>query len=408
MRWITKDNIKRYVWLFIIIGGMLPRSVSATKPTHCVSVEDITDQENTELSYTFTYPPLTCYSFQVGANNPDTLKVTLKYANHGGPIGSSGDTVDLDMFLYDSSGNNVSILNSDQALNQGTNESFELKESDTPALTPNATYYVWINGVPDMDGYDFTLQWFDLDDGSNVTTWKVTPVAGANGTLSPSDPQLVEEGSRASFTVTPNYGYKIESVTGCGGSLEGATYTTGVVTEDCTVTATFTPIILTVTPALTTIGYGHFGHVHGSIDPSLPQEVEHGNNVNFTVSADAGYEIHAVTGCNGNLEGSIYTTGPIVQNCRVLVSLDIVDTDNDGIADDWEMEYFGNLTSASAYGDFDNDGYTDRREYLHEHNGVTDPDGSSYDPTVANAPGGGGYRNSFIAPINFLMTRKTP
>jgi hypothetical protein len=207
---ITMNNLIQCCgMLFVVAGLIFPGNASATKPAHCVSVEDITDQENTELSYTFVDPPLTCYSFQVGANNPDTLKVTLKYANHGASIEGSGDTVDLDIFLYDSSGSNTAILNSDQASNQGTNESVQLKESDTPALTPNATYYVWINGVPDMDGYDFTLQWLDLDDSSNlpmITENSENPTDGKNDVQEGASGQSLEVTVSNSTSCTIYYG----------------------------------------------------------------------------------------------------------------------------------------------------------------------------------------------------------
>ena len=67
----------------------------------------------------------------------------------------------------------------------------------------------------------------------------VTPVAGPNGAISPSTPQSVPDGGTTAFTVTPNSGFAIDTVTGCGGSLAGSTYTTGPITADCTVNASF-------------------------------------------------------------------------------------------------------------------------------------------------------------------------
>jgi hypothetical protein len=67
----------------------------------------------------------------------------------------------------------------------------------------------------------------------------VTPSAGAGGTIAPATPQTVNHGATTSFTVTPNAGFTVASVTGCGGSLAGSTYTTGPITGDCTVTASF-------------------------------------------------------------------------------------------------------------------------------------------------------------------------
>ena len=72
-----------------------------------------------------------------------------------------------------------------------------------------------------------------------IDIYTVTPSAGINGSMSPSAPQGVAHGLTTSFTVSPDTGYRISTVSGCGGTLSGATFTTGAVTVDCTVTATF-------------------------------------------------------------------------------------------------------------------------------------------------------------------------
>jgi uncharacterized repeat protein (TIGR01451 family) len=73
--------------------------------------------------------------------------------------------------------------------------------------------------------------------------YNVTPSAGANGAITPSNAQVVAYNSSTAFTVTPNSGY-VANVTGtCGGNLSGATYTTNVITGACTVNAAFTPTI---------------------------------------------------------------------------------------------------------------------------------------------------------------------
>ena len=72
-----------------------------------------------------------------------------------------------------------------------------------------------------------------------IKTYTVTPSAGANGTMSPGTPQAVNHGATTSFTVTPDAGHEIASVTGCGGSLAGSAYTTGPITASCSVTASF-------------------------------------------------------------------------------------------------------------------------------------------------------------------------
>jgi len=72
------------------------------------------------------------------------------------------------------------------------------------------------------------------------TSYTVTPVAGTGGGISPNTVQHVNSGSTATFTVSANTGYFIDTVTGCNGSLTGNTYVTGAITANCTVTANFT------------------------------------------------------------------------------------------------------------------------------------------------------------------------
>lgn len=70
--------------------------------------------------------------------------------------------------------------------------------------------------------------------------WQFNLGVANGGTI--SDPVVVADGSPARIVVTPNPGYRINSVTGCNGTLsDNNTYVTGSVFGDCTVTATFLP-----------------------------------------------------------------------------------------------------------------------------------------------------------------------
>lgn len=91
----------------------------------------------------------------------------------------------------------------------------------------SSTYYLY------NDGYKL-----DQKTVTAEVVYTVTPSAGANGTISPSTPQTVNSGATTTFTITPNSGYTA-SASGCGGSLAGSTYTTGAITANCTVTASF-------------------------------------------------------------------------------------------------------------------------------------------------------------------------
>lgn len=135
----------------------------------------------------------------------------------------------------------------------------------------------------------------------------VTATAGAGGNISPSGAQAVADGATASFTVTPLANYQIASVTGCGGALVQNTFTTGPITQNCAVTASFAPILHTLT-ALAGAG--------GSISPASVTAAQ-GQPQDFTLTPDAGYRIAAVTGCGGTLAGATYTTAAITGACTV-------------------------------------------------------------------------------------------
>src|SRR5208337_3760767 len=142
-----------------------------------------------------------------------------------------------------------------------------------------------------------------LTNGTSVgTTYTVTTQAGTNGAISPGTTQTVNYNATASFTIIPSADYQIATVTGCGGTLAGNIYTTGPITGNCPVIASFALETLTVSPS---------AQANGSISPSVPQSVTYGSMATFTVAPAADYQIASVTGCGGTLAGNIYTTGPI-------------------------------------------------------------------------------------------------
>ena len=187
-------------------------------------------------------------------------------------------------------------------------------------ITPAAGYHVadvLVDGssVGAVASYSFTniLAGHSISATFANNTYTVTPSAGANGTISPAVPQTVNQNATTSFTVAPNSGYAIASVTGCGGTLNGSTFTTGAVTANCTVTASFAVVTATytVTPS---------AGANGTISPSVPQTVNQNATTSFTVAPNSGYAITSVTGCGGALNGSTYTTGPATANCTVTAS----------------------------------------------------------------------------------------
>ena len=198
-------------------------------------------------------------------------------------------------------------------------------------------------------------------------TYLVSTNAGAGGAISPTS-KSVAYGEKTSFTVTPDTGYDISSVTGCGGSLSGNTYTTGVITSACTVSASFSSKTYTV---IASAGQG------GSISPAS-KTVNHGDSTSFAITSNSGYSIDTATGCNGTLNGNTYTTGEIIANCAVSITFKAQPVScNDETADlETHLEngrVWSEYTGGSCWGTFCWGGqwniYTVGSDILISHNG---------------------------------------
>lgn len=146
----------------------------------------------------------------------------------------------------------------------------------------------------------------DGGSGSGSTSFMVSATAGSGGSISPQS-RSVAAGQTASFTVSAQSNYQIDSVTGCGGTLTGSTYTTAAIHGACSITASFRPQVFTVT---TSAGTG------GSIEPESLQ-LDPGETAALTIHADTGYQIDSVTGCSGSLSDDQYQIGPLTASCTV-------------------------------------------------------------------------------------------
>jgi hypothetical protein len=139
-------------------------------------------------------------------------------------------------------------------------------------------------------------------------------VGTPSGTIAPPS-QSVAHGATATFTLTPDPGYAIDTVGGTcpAGTLAGNLYTTGAITADCQVIAHFRQLTHTVTSSV--------GTPSGTIVPPS-QTVAHGATTTFTLTPDAGFEIDGVGGTcpAGTLAGNVYTTGAITADCEVVAN----------------------------------------------------------------------------------------
>jgi hypothetical protein len=112
----------------------------------------------------------------------------------------------------------------------------------------------------------------------------VTPVNTAHGSISPITPQTVNSGVSIDFLVTPVNGYKIVTVTGCGGTLidpiiltNPTTYRTGPVTANCDVTPTFSTDLLPVR-----IGSTYYLNLADAYAKALSGDVIEATEISFT------------------------------------------------------------------------------------------------------------------------------
>jgi subtilase family serine protease len=152
---------------------------------------------------------------------------------------------------------------------------------------------------------------------SSTTTYLVTSNVDVNtwGTISPANVS-VSSGATTEFTVIPSSGYYIAGIGGSAGgctqdTLNGNIATTGPITGNCTVMATFLH-----NPTVTAnAGTG------GTIAPAGAIEATGGIPKIFTVTPDTGYKISSVGGtCGGTLNGNTYTTNTLTLNCTVTAS----------------------------------------------------------------------------------------
>lgn len=159
-----------------------------------------------------------------------------------------------------------------------------------------------------------------------------TPTAGEGGRIEPPIPQGGNAGDVLSFTIVPDEGFGIGSVTGCDGSLNGSTYLTGPLSADCEIVVAFAGDVETFT-VTASAGPG------GSIEPDGPQSVTEGETVSFLLLPQPEHVIADVGGtCGGELADDVYTTEPVMADCTVEANFELETVDDRLFANGFEQE----------------------------------------------------------------------
>ena len=99
--------------------------------------------------------------------------------------------------------------------------------------------------------YQTMSSYIDLLSDDQPASYTVTPSIGRNGSVSPSTPQTLADGTSVDFTFTADSGYELESLGGCdaGAVYSGTkfertvTVTVSASTGDCTLSATFKELV---------------------------------------------------------------------------------------------------------------------------------------------------------------------
>ncbi|MDL2308783.1 fibronectin type III domain-containing protein [Bacteroidales bacterium OttesenSCG-928-B11] len=121
-----------------------------------------------------------------------------------------------------------------------------------------------------------------------IHTFEITATAGANGTIDPTGTEEYDYGTTQTYTITPNTGYYISTVTVDGAVVEnfsGNTYTFVNIADDHTIAVTFTRYQYAITAGAAN---------GGTITPSGTTTVNHGANQAYTVTAGTGYTVSTV------------------------------------------------------------------------------------------------------------------
>lgn len=113
--------------------------------------------------------------------------------------------------------------------------------------------------------------------------YTLSATATSGGSITPATVPALH-GSTTIFSVAPNTGYYTGSVIGCGGKLDGNIYTTGSITGDCSISATFVALPIVTASAFSS---------NGSITCTKPSIS--GDTVACLTTPDKGYHLATLT-----------------------------------------------------------------------------------------------------------------
>ncbi|HEX8974735.1 MAG TPA: fibronectin type III domain-containing protein [Patescibacteria group bacterium] len=147
-----------------------------------------------------------------------------------------------------------------------------------------------------------------------INTFAITATAGVGGTVTPAGTTSVNYGAAQAYTITPNIGYGIASITVDGVAVTPISpYTFTNVTASHAINATFSINTFTLTVSAT---------AGGTITPSGILTANYGTGQAFTVTPSIGYHITSVTD-NGTPMAAPYALSNITSSHMVVANFAI-------------------------------------------------------------------------------------
>jgi hypothetical protein len=261
------------------IDGVFQQTVSCVSSTRVAQVAVFTASNLTSGTHTLkavkvdgTYMLLDALIYTTTVTPTDTITAS---AGTGGSISPTGAVT----------------------VNQGSNQTF--------TITPNSGFAVasvTVDGtsVGAVTTYTFT----NLQANHTISatfapvTFTITASAGANGAISPTGAVTVNQGASQTFTITPNSGFAVSSVTVDGTSVGAmTTFTFTNVQANHTISATFVPVTFTITAS---------AGANGAISPTGAVTVNQGSSQTFTITPNSGFSVSDVA-VDGTSVGAVTT-----------------------------------------------------------------------------------------------------
>lgn len=267
-------------------------------------------------NYTFTVTPDNCYEIAsvtingtevaLDANNSYTIN------NVTAPQSISATFSPITYTITATAGNGGNITPGTSNVNCGDNITF--------TITPDDGYMIadlLVDGQ--STGSESSYTFSDVTANHTISaTFEPIPAGevvivvntdGEGGSVTPNGTQTITEGNDFTFTVTPDACYEIGIVTVNGNEVsldENNSYTIENVSEPQNINATFNRLSYIITAS---------ANEGGTITPSGNVEVNCGDNKEFVITANEGYEIENVV-VDGQSQGAItsYTFENVTEN----------------------------------------------------------------------------------------------